>query len=218
MINKYMIHYLYKLVHTNGRYYIGRHSTKNIDDGYMGSGKWPRSIKNKQELSKEILSYYSSYNELLDAEKSLLAEHVGKPSCMNFNNNPIGFASGELNSAKTEKEKHRKAKRVGILNPMFGKTHSDKAKLKMSSNRKGKPTWNKGLTGIKTSNKGQTAWNKGIHTGHQSFTGKTHTPKSIQLMKEKHANRERLTCPHCNKTVDKPNYSRYHGDRCKSIH
>ena len=212
-----MIHYIYKLVHTNGRYYIGRHSTKNLEDGYMGSGKWPRSVKNKQELSKEILSYHTSLAALMLAEKALLTEHVGKPSCMNFNNNAVGFASGSLNPAKTEKEKLRKSKIVGDLNPMFGRSHTNSAKLKMSEDRKGKPTWNKGLTGIKTSDKGQSAWNKGVHTGHQSFTGKTHAPESIQLMKEKHANRERLTCPHCAKTIDKPNYSRYHGNKCKYI-
>lgn len=210
-----MIHYIYKLVHINGRYYIGRHSTKNLDDGYMGSGKWPRSIKNKQELSKEILSYHDSAIELLEAEKSMLAEHVGEPLCMNFSNNSIGFAFGSLNPAKTDKERTRKSMQKGEFNPMFGKSHTEEAKLKMSESRKGKSTWNKGLTGIKTSDKGQTAWNKGIHTGHQSFTGKTHSPETIALMKEKHANRQRLTCPHCNKTIDKPNYSRYHGDKCK---
>jgi hypothetical protein len=210
-----MIHYIYKLVHTNGRYYIGRHTTKNLDDGYMGSGKWPRSIKNKQELSKKILSYYDSTDELLEAEKSLLTEHVGKRLCMNFNNNPVGFSSGELNPAKTEKERLRKLKQIRELNPMFGKTHSDTSKKQMSESRKDKPTWNKGMSGVKTSDKGQTAWNKGIHTGHQSFTGKTHSAESIMLMKEKHANRQRITCPHCNKNIDKPNYSRYHGDKCK---
>ena len=217
MINKYMIHYIYKLVHTNGRYYIGRHSTKNLDDGYMGSGKWPRSIKNKQDLSKEILSYHDSTNELLEAEKSLLTEHIEKPLCMNFNNNSVGFAFGSLNPAKTEKEKIRKEKQVGELNPMFGKTHSNEAKAKMSVDRKGKPTWNKGLSGVKTSDKGQLAWNKGVSTGIKTFTGQHHTPETIALMKEKHASRERLTCPHCSKNIDKPNYSRYHGDKCKFI-
>lgn len=210
-----MIHYIYKLVHTNGRYYIGRHSTKNLDDGYMGSGKWPRSIKNKQEISKEILSYHNSSQELLDAEKSLLAEHINKPLCMNFNNNSIGFSSGDLNPAKSEKERLRKSKQRGELNPMFGKTHTNEIKQKMSEYRKGKPTWNKGLTGIKTSDKGQIAWNKGIQTGYQSFTGKKHSSDSIQLMKKKHANREKLLCPHCSRTIDKPNYTRYHGDKCK---
>lgn len=181
----------------------------------MGSGKWPRSIKNKQELTKDILSYYNTTEELLKAEKLLLAEHVGRAGCMNFNNNSVGFSSGELNPAKTEKEKKRKSLNVGPLNPMFDKNHTADTKNKMSVSRKGKSTWNKGLTGIKTSDKGQSAWNKGMHTGLQSFTGKKHTVESIQMMKEKHANRERLTCPHCNKTIDKPNYSRYHGEKCK---
>ena len=210
-----MIHYIYKLVHTNGRYYIGRHSTENINDGYMGSGKWPCSIKNKQELTKEILAYYTNVKDLQEAEKHMLSENIGKPMCMNFNNYPIGFASGDLNPAKTEKEKIRKSMQTKENNSMFGKSHSADAKLKMSESRKGKPTWNKGLRGIKTSNKGQPAWNKGIHTGHKSFTGKTHKEESIKMMKEKHANRERLTCPHCSKNIDKPNYTRYHGDKCK---
>lgn len=212
-----MIHYIYKLVHTNGRYYIGRHSTKNLNDGYLGSGKWPRSIRNKQELTKEILSYHNSTDELMEAEKFLLTEHVGKTLCMNFNNNSIGFSSGELNPARTEKERIRKSSMIGTLNPMFEQKHTDEAKQKMSELRKGKPTWNKGLTGIKTSDKGQSAWNKGMSTGIKTFTGQNHTPETIALMKEKHANRERLTCPHCDKTVDKPNYSRYHGDKCKLI-
>jgi len=212
-----MIHYIYKLVHTNGRYYIGRHSTKNLNDGYMGSGKWPRSIKNKQELSKEIILFCNSSEELLENEKYLLVEHVGKPMCMNFNNNSVGFASGDLNPAKSEKEQLRKARLKGELNSMFGKTHADNTKAKMSEHRKGKPTWNKGLSGIKTSNKGQVAWNKGVATGIKTFTGQKHSPETIALMKGKHANRERLTCPHCNKLIDKPNYSRYHGDKCKFI-
>lgn len=211
----YMIHYIYKLVHTNGKYYIGRHSTENLDDGYMGSGKWPRSIKNKQELHKEIIQFCDSAEILLVTEKSFLLEHIGKPLCMNFNNNPVGFASGELNPAKSDNEKRRKSMQTGERNSMFGKTHTDGAKLKMSEGRKGKPTWNKGLTGIKTSDKGQVAWNKGIHTGYQSFTGKRHTSESIAKMKEGHRNRSKLECPHCKKIIDKPNYSRYHGSKCK---
>ena len=131
----------------------------------MGSGKWPRSIKNKQELHKEIIQFCDSAEILLVTEKSFLLEHIGKPLCMNFNNNPVGFASGELNPAKSDNEKRRKSMQTGERNSMFGKTHTDGAKLKMSEGRKGKPTWNKGLTGIKTSDKGQVAWNKGIHTG-----------------------------------------------------
>lgn len=211
-----MIHYTYKLVHPNGKYYVGRHSTNNLEDGYMGSGKWPRSIKDKSVLTKEIISFYSDADTLKLAERTLLSEHVGKPDCMNFNNNPVGFASGDLNPAKSEKERVRKSLQKGPHNSMYGKKHSDDASKKMSEARKGKPTWNKGKTGIKTSDKGQTAWNKGIKTGYQSFTNKKHSPESIALMKERHATRERIQCVHCDRIIDKPNYIRYHGDKCRS--
>ena len=35
--NKY--YYLYKIEFPNGKYYLGKNTTKNINDGYGGSGK-----------------------------------------------------------------------------------------------------------------------------------------------------------------------------------
>ena len=57
------------------------------------------------------------------------------------------------------------------------------------------------------------------HIGDKNgFFNQTHKDSTVQLLKEKQkANRQnnRLTCPHCLKNIDKPNYSRYHGDNCK---
>lgn len=55
-----MLHYTYKISHPSGKYYLGKHSTENLEDGYMGSGIWPRSIKDKSILSKEILEFCDS--------------------------------------------------------------------------------------------------------------------------------------------------------------
>jgi hypothetical protein len=90
-INKAMKHFIYKTVHKNGKYYIGRHSTDNIDDGYMGSGKWPLSIKDKSTLTREILEYANSFDEVKELERKYLAENFGKPNCMNRTPDPIGF-------------------------------------------------------------------------------------------------------------------------------
>jgi hypothetical protein len=91
MINKSMKHFIYKTTHTNGKYYIGRHSTENINDGYIGSGLWPSSIKDKSTLTREILEYAESVEQVKRLEGQYLAEHYGKPGCMNRTADPIGF-------------------------------------------------------------------------------------------------------------------------------
>jgi hypothetical protein len=90
-INKHMKHFIYKTTHTNGKYYIGRHSTENINDGYVGSGLWPSSIKDKSTLTREILEYAESAEQIKKLEGQYLAEHYGKPGCMNRTADPIGF-------------------------------------------------------------------------------------------------------------------------------
>ena len=81
---KFMFHYTYKITSNSGLFYVGRHSTDDLNDGYMGSGKWVRSIKDKSKLSKEILEYFDSFDELMKAEQNLLDEYIGKKGCMNF--------------------------------------------------------------------------------------------------------------------------------------
>lgn len=90
-INKHMKHFIYKTTHKNGKYYIGRHSTDNVDDGYIGSGKWPRSIKDKSSLTREILEYADDIETLKILEGQYLASHYGNPDCMNMTLDPTGF-------------------------------------------------------------------------------------------------------------------------------
>ena len=88
-----MKHFIYKTTHKNGKYYIGRHSTENIDDGYVGSGVWPRSIKDQTTLTREVLEYAVDSTALKLLEGKYLSEHYGKPGCMNLTSDPIGFDS-----------------------------------------------------------------------------------------------------------------------------
>lgn len=88
-----MKHFIYKTTHKNGKYYVGRHSTENLDDGYIGSGNWPRSLKNKADVTREILEYANDSSELLRLEQRYLMENVGQPGCMNVSIDPVGFTS-----------------------------------------------------------------------------------------------------------------------------
>lgn len=60
--------FVYKTTHVNGKFYIGRHSTDNLEDGYFGSGGWVKSIKDKTSLTRTILIFCDSYEELLEKE------------------------------------------------------------------------------------------------------------------------------------------------------
>ena len=93
IINNCMIHFIYKTTHVNGKYYVGRHSTENINDGYIGSGMWPRSIKDQTTLTREVLEYATDSTDLKLLEGKYLAEHYGKPGCMNLTSDPVGFES-----------------------------------------------------------------------------------------------------------------------------
>jgi len=66
-----MYYYTYITKDTRSdRFYVGSHSTDNLKDGYMGSGKWVRSIKDKTRLKTKILKFYNSIKEVRKAEKN----------------------------------------------------------------------------------------------------------------------------------------------------
>ena len=95
------IHYLYKttcLITQN--YYIGIHSTLNIDDGYMGSGKRLRRSIRKYGVKnhkKEILQFYPNRESLIESEKSVVnLSLLSDNKCMNLKEGGEGgFVDGE---------------------------------------------------------------------------------------------------------------------------
>jgi len=78
MIKKY--HYIYKTTNIlNNKFYIGMHSTDNLDDGYIGSGTLlRRSIKKygRDKHKKEILEYLDSRESLHIREKEIVNEKL----------------------------------------------------------------------------------------------------------------------------------------------
>src|ERR1035437_10188416 len=86
---EYTIHYIYKTVNLiNGKFYIGMHSTFDLDDGYLGSGKrlW-YSIKKhgRENFVKKILEFCKDRTELKCREKKIVNEDmIHDPLCMNL--------------------------------------------------------------------------------------------------------------------------------------
>jgi hypothetical protein len=82
-------HFIYKTTNLlSGRYYIGMHSTDDLNDGYLGSGTYlKRSINKhgKENHSIEILEFVNSREELAAREKEIVSlQEIAKKECMNL--------------------------------------------------------------------------------------------------------------------------------------
>jgi hypothetical protein len=84
-------HFIYKTTNLlSGRYYIGMHSTDDLNDGYLGSGTYLRRSINKhgkENHSIEILEFLNSREELAAREREIVSlQEIAKKECMNLKN------------------------------------------------------------------------------------------------------------------------------------
>lgn len=107
-------HYIYKITCLkNGKYYIGMHSTDNLEDGYMGGGKRIKnSVKKhgKDAHRKEILEFFENREDLVNREIQLINEELlNDPMCMNIVLGGSGGWSREIQSmmGKRSNEKQK---------------------------------------------------------------------------------------------------------------
>ena len=82
-------HFIYKTTcNVTGKYYIGMHSTDNLEDGYLGSGKRLRYSVRKygpENHSREILEFCKSREELIIKETEIVnLNEIAKEECMNL--------------------------------------------------------------------------------------------------------------------------------------
>ena len=82
-------HFIYKTTNVlTGRYYYGMHSTDDLDDGYLGSGKRLRySIRKygEENHKREIIEYCKNKKELNQKEMEVVnLDEIAKEKCMNI--------------------------------------------------------------------------------------------------------------------------------------
>lgn len=75
-------HYIYRTTcKITGKFYVGMHSTDNLEDGYLGSGKilgYSRHKYGDENHIREIIEYCSSRDELKQREKEIVNEDLLK--------------------------------------------------------------------------------------------------------------------------------------------
>lgn len=121
-------HYIYKTTcKVNDKFYIGMHSTSNLEDGYIGSGKrlWNSIRKYGRENHEfEILEWFPDRSSLKEREKEIVNEGMLQdPMCMNLQLG--GGGGGFIN------EDHRKkAQSIGgsIVFRLLNTRHLEKLK------------------------------------------------------------------------------------------
>lgn len=90
-------HFVYEIrCKETGKFYRGKHSTDDLDDGYLGSGRWiSNGVRKhgKERYERIILEMCSTSEEAFAREKELIAEVRGQTLCMNQKEGGKGLTS-----------------------------------------------------------------------------------------------------------------------------
>jgi|LakMenEpi03Aug12_release.lakeMendotaPanAssembly.Ray.scaffolds.fasta_scaffold495096_1 group I intron endonuclease len=140
-----MYYTIYKITNKiNGKHYIGMHKTSNLDDGYMGSGKFIRRAILKHGLenfTKEILHVFDNEQDMKNKEKELVI--LGEMSYNLCDGGKGGF--GYINRSNLNNSKNQCSlggKTIAALGGGFkNKKHTQESKNNISLNNKGKQSF-----------------------------------------------------------------------------
>lgn len=176
-----MYYYTYKVQCTavgwEDYYYLGQHTTSNLDDGYKGSGTklFEYYKQYPEDYIFTILEFYSNKAELNKAEQKLIGDlYKTDEYCLNMNGGGHGSwkAACEYWKGRPQSEEHKRKIAESMRGKNKGRQHSEEAKRNMSAGQKGKPGPNKGkkfseetkrkLSEVKKGKK--RVWNDETHT------------------------------------------------------
>ncbi len=146
-----MIHFIYETTNkVNGKFYRGKHSTENIDDGYLGSGKILKDAilkYGKDSFKREILCMCDSESDAYELEElAVTLDDINNPMCYNISLGGNGVMMGRKH---TEESKLKISQNNAKNAPWLGKKMPDSMKLKMSKSHTGQTRTGDGLLNIR---------------------------------------------------------------------
>jgi len=176
--SKKKYHYLYKTVNkVNGCYYYGMHSTNNLEDGYLGSGTYLKRSMNKygkQNFELQILKYFNTRRELVEAEKVLITEKILQDKrTYNLVEGGQGFCTGSSLKANIRRKELLKENKEWKRNYSEKLSTSIKAVKEKLTDKQREEIGKKVREGLKK-----------VNFNHATFKGKKHSEKSKKKISE----------------------------------
>jgi hypothetical protein len=158
----------------NGKQYVGDHSTVNLNDGYLGSGRPAfanaKKKHGKENFRKEILEFFDTKQEAYNAQEKWINEY----NTLIPNGYNISPAGG-MQSGNGWSEKSREKMSLSCK----GKEITEETKRKISDTKKGCIPWNKGNVGISEETKKKMS---DASKGHSRLKGFKHSEESKKNM------------------------------------
>lgn len=221
-----MVHYfVYKTTNLiNGKFYIGKHATSDLNDGYMGSGLALRRAflkYGRENFVTQIVAEAECEESLNALERNIVTQGLcsdpnsynialgGQGGCIVLKPDHPLYAATVAKLALANKARgaatslRMKALHAEGKAGMAGKKHSSSTKLKISE----------------TAKTVDRAWLTGRVLSAESRAKCTGRPKGIVSDKSK-AQVSKLhsadhQCEHCGMMNIASNHKRWHGDKCK---
>jgi group I intron endonuclease len=172
----------------NGKYYIGKHTTDVLEDGYLGSGVYlARAINKygKDNFTRDILFIYDNEIEMTLKEKELVTEELINSG--QVYNIALGGQGGNLGPIVNQKIS------VNTSKALTGKNKTEQHKKALSQSKLSKNIKQSDDTKNKISLAVKHAWNTmsdeerrhkcGFPGQFNPFYGKTHSEDSISKMR-----------------------------------
>lgn len=133
-------HFVYKTTNTiNGKIYIGVHSTVNLDDGYIGSGKqFLKAVSKygKPNFKREIIEFFNTSEEAYAFEEKIVNESFIKNK--NTYNVALGGHPGNSWWWTEERKQWMSKLKKGVEKPKESVERMVETKLRNGTTNKGK--------------------------------------------------------------------------------
>ena len=209
-------HYIYKITRDDGKYYIGLHSTDNLEDGYFGSGQllWKSIRKHgKEQHTKEILEFLPSRLELKTRERELVNESaLADPLCLNVclggGESPMMIEAVRAKVGARQKEiwSNMSVEEITRRASIGGRAHA--AKLKSD------PEYAASYH-AKQSAKRFTLTDEQKAKISAGNTGKNRSDDVKKHLSAVALERPKEACVHCGTKATTQNLAKWHNDKCK---